>query len=378
MAQHQRVDAPGAEDCRSEGAVSETVPGTTSGATPGPSAAATCVACGGAEQIVLGDSLFSPGSSNVCCVRCGLLQVSGGGAPLKGAHDELPAPEGAASRRVEQLAHVLDVRMADDILALGLRDVPLLAEFDELFGVEGHVIAARSDQRLPEGSPYTFFAGPLVDFNPKVKFDRVLASGVLERQHDVLATLVHLRGLMKPGGRLLIEARNLLPGGEIAESAFFGENTAVCLSPNTLGLLLARAGFGVDQMSSGRVITVAARVDPSARGVPRPFAPHLLTAPEQDGNWLVTRLGAYVQLQQLRDAALQGLLNVQHVRDVLALIDVPAFEAHRIDCLVDIVQALANRGVAAGARMIASSASMKPGFPREVREGFARFAEALG
>jgi hypothetical protein len=368
MGQHQIVDASSAEDCRSEGRES------------GPIAAAVCGACGASERLVLGDSVVTLGSSNVCCLQCGLLQVSGAGAPLRGAHEEGATPpmeRAALFRRAEQLSHVLDVRMADNILALGLRDVPLLAEFDALFGVEGHVVSAHPEQRLPEGSPYAFFSGPILDFNPNVKFDRILATGVLERQHDVLGTLIHLRGLMKPGARLLIEARNLLPAGEIAESAFFGENTAVCLSPNTLGLLLARAGLSVDQMSAGRAITLVAKVDPNARVLPRPFAPHMLTTPEQDGNWFVARLAAYVQLQQLRQAAQQGMLNVQHVRDVLALLEVAAFETHRIDCLVDIVQGLANRGVAAGARMIASAASMKPGFPREVREGFARFAEAL-
>lgn len=360
------LDASSTEDCRSPGAASQ------------PTVAA-CAACGDSEWIVVGDSVFYPGSSNVCCVRCGLLQVIGREAS-QGAHDEpqVQASEGVASRSVDQLANVLDVRMADNVLALGLRDVPLLAEFDGLFGVEGYVLAARRDQCLPDGSPYALFAGPISDFEPGVKFDRVLASGVLERQNDVLATLVHLRKLMKPSGRVLIEARNLLPGGEIAESAFFGESTVVCLSPNTLGLLLARAGFIVDQMTTGAALMVVARVDPSARALPRPFAPHMLVAPEQNGNWLVTRLGAYVQLQQLREAALQGVLGVQHVRDVLTLLDVPAFEAHRVDCLVDIVQGLAARGVAAGARIIASSASAKPGFPRDVREGFARFAEALG
>lgn len=369
MGQHQMVDASSADDCRSKSPES------------GPALAGVCAACGASERIVLGDSVVTPAALNVCCVRCGLLQVTGAGAPLQGSYDEGLAPpleRAALRRRAEQLARVLDVRMADDILALGLADVPLLAEFDELFGVEGHVVAAHAGQRLPEGSPYSFFEGPILSFRPNVKFDRILATGVLERQHDVLGTLSHLRALMKPGARLLIEVKNLLPAGEISESAFFGENTAVCLSPNTLGLLLARAGLTVDQMAPGRVITLVAKMDPSARVVPRPFQPHLLAAPEQDGQWLVARLAAYVQLQQLREAALQGALDVDRLRDVLALIEVAAFEAHRIDCLVDIVQGLANRGAVAGARMIASSAAMRPGFPREVREGFARFAEALG
>jgi len=299
-----------------------------------------------------------------------LLQVSGVGAPLQGAHEEALAPpmeRAALRRRAQQLAHVLDVRMADDILALGLRELPLLAEFDELFGVEGHVVAANPGHRLPEGSPYSLFTGTITEFRPNVKFDRILATGVLERQYNVLDTLIHLRGLMKPGARLLIEARNILPAGEIAEAAFFGENTAVCLSPNTLGLLLARAGLLVDQMSTGRAIAVVAKVDQSVRVLPRPFSPHMLATPEQDGNWLVARLASYVQFQQLRHAAQQGTLNVEHVRDVLSLLEVAAFEAHRIDCLVDIVQSLANRGVAARARMIAASAATKPGFLSEVR-----------
>lgn len=368
MGQHQMVDASSAEDCRSKGPES------------GPAPAGVCAACGSSERIVVGDSIVTPGSLNVCCVRCGLLQVSGIGSPLQGAHDEPLAPpveRTALTRRAEKLSHVLDVRMADNILALGLRDVPLLTEFNELFGVEGHVVAAHSAHRLPENSPYAFFSGHILSFRPKVKFDRVLATGFLERQHNVLGTLVHLRALMKPGARLLVEARNILPGGEISETAFFGENTAVCLSPNTLGLLLARAGFIVDQMTTGPTITLVAKLDPSVRTVPRPFSPHMLTAPEQDGNWLVSRLAAYVQFQQLREVARQGTLTVDHVRDVLALLDVAAFEAHRVDCLVDIVQSLAHRGSGAGARLIASSAAMKPGFPREVREGFARFAEAL-
>lgn len=373
MGQHQMVDASNAEDCRSRGPESEPVP------------TGICAACGTSERLVLGDSIVSPGCLNVCCVRCGLLQVTGldpsaTSTALQGAHEETPAPpleRATLRRRAEQLSHALDVRMADNILALGLRDVPLLAEFDDLFGVEGHVVAARADQRLPEGSPYTFHTGSILSFRPNVKFDRILATGVLERQHNVLGTLLHLRGLMKPGARLLIEARNILPSGEIAESAFFGEGTAVCLSPNTLGLLLARAGLSVEQMTTGPAISLVAKIDKTARILPRPFQPHLLSAPEQDGTWLVTRLASYVQFQQLREAALQGTLNVEHVRDVLSLLEAPAFEGHRVDCLVDIVQGLTNRGAVAGARLIASSAAMKPGFPREVREGFARFAEAL-
>jgi hypothetical protein len=368
MGQHQTVDAFSAEDCQSAGRES------------GPVLAGVCAACGASERIVLGDSIVTPASLNVCCVRCGLLQVSGLGSRLQGVLEEALAPPlepVATLRRAEKLSHVLDVRMADNILALGLCDVPLLSAFDGLFGVEGYVVAAHPDQRLPDGSPYSLFSGPLLEFRPNVKFDRVLATGVLERQYDVLGTLIHLRGLMKPGARLFLEARNLLPAGEISEAAFFGANTAVCLSPNTLGLLLARAGFIVDQMSTGRAITLVARIDQSARALPRAFESHMLATPEQDGNWLVTRLASYVQLQQLRLAAQQGTLNVEHVRDVLSLLDVAAFDAHRVDCLVDIVQGLANRGAVAGARMIASSASMKPGFPSEVREGFARFAEAL-
>ncbi len=368
MGQHQIVDDSGAEDCRSSGRVSDVVP------------AQSCVACGAADRIVLGDSIVTPGSLNVCCARCGLLQVTGNKSLQRGALDEPATPpmeSAAMRRRAEHLARVVNVKMADTVLALGLHDVALLAEFDDLFGIDGHVLAAHPEQRLPEGSSFRLHAGSVLDFRPGVEFDHIFATGVLERQHNVLDTLLCLRRLLKPWGRLTIEARNVLPDGEISEAAFFGENTTVCLSPNTLGLLLARAGFIVDQVSAAAVITLVARVDGSAKSLPRPFQPQMLVSPEQDGEWLVSRLVAYVNLQQLRQAAQEGTLRTEHLRDVVALLDVPAFEAHRVDCLVDIVQSLASQGAGIGARLIASSAAMNQKFPPSVRDGFARFADAL-
>src|SRR5690606_27307185 len=302
-------------------------------------------------------------------------------APLEQAEpaavESPPVDPAAFHRRAAHLSRAVNLKMADTVLALGATDVALLAEFHELFGIEGYVVAAHPHQQLPTGLPFHFHAGALWDFTPDVKFDHIFATGVLERQHDALNVLLHLRKLLKPSGRLTLSTNNVLPNDEISESAFFGTDITLCFSPNTLGVLLARAGFLVDQMSTTETLTVVAKLDPNARLLPQPFVPQMMTAPAQTGEWLVARLAAYVNLQQLRHAAQHGALRNEHLRHVLALLDVPAFEAHRVDCLVDIVQSLANQGAGANARLIATSAAMNQRLPQTVRDGFARFAAAL-
>lgn len=376
MQLHQTVDGSPAKDCRSTG-------GNANAAPP------ACAACGALEHIVVGDSVVTPASSNVCCARCGLLQVMLNpslalpDAPPPEAvtatdtADSAPGDATARHRRAAHLSRAVNLKMADTVLALGTSDVALLAEFNELFGIEGYVVAAHRNQQLPEGCPFRFHTGPLLDFTPDVKFDHVFATGVLERQNDALKALLHLRKLLKPSGRLTLSTNNVLPGGEISESAFFGAGITLCLSPNTVAVLLARAGFLVDQMSATETLTVVAKPNPNVELLPQPFVPQMMTAPEQTGEWLVARLAAYVNLQQLRFAAQQGALRNEHLRHVLALLDVPAFEGHRVDCLVDIVQSLANQGAGANARLIATSAAMNQRLPQNVRDGFARFAAAL-
>jgi len=173
-----------------------------------------------------------------------------------------------------------------------------------------------------------------------------------------------------------VEVPNVFPLGGFDAATFTAEGVTCSFSANTLPLLLLRAGFSVEVAKDAETLVLACRPNASFKELPRAFRDDMLRRPEQNGDWLLSRLTTYVGAERMKAEILAGAIDAPHVRAMLELLRAPAFEAHVVDVAVEVVQAFASAGEFVAARMIATAAATRA--PDELRQGLDRLLEALG
>jgi len=224
------------------------------------------------------------------------------------------------------------------------------------------------------------FTGALEDFEPgERRFDHVQWFHVLEHVHEPLAALLKLRSLLEPGGTLLIEVPNVYQPYGLLEENFFQNVHLVSYGPNTLPALLRRAGFEVTRViDDGSLFVVATpRALPAGASLPLPFGRELLSAPEQDADWVAMRLRTYANLEKLQLLFKHRGPSPELTGTLVRALDFPAFPGHLAEACAFFIEQLLARALLDDALMVTLAVAQGP-HPLELRHQFRNFAERLG
>jgi SAM-dependent methyltransferase len=266
------------------------------------------------------------------------------------------------------------------VLEIGCRHGKTLALMRERHGIVPFgVEPGETEAEQARDAGIDCFTGALEAFDPgERRFDQVQWFHVLEHVHDPLAALLKLRHLLKPGGTLLIEVPNVYQPYGLLEENFFQNVHLVSYSPNTLPALVKRAGFVVTRVVDAGSLFVVARVsDAVAAELPLPFAPQLLDAPEQGGDWVAVRLKSYANLTKLQYLLKQRGGSPELTAALVRTVALPSFVTHLVETCASFVEVLVARGQLEQAVAVTLAVASGP-HPSELRQEFRTFAERLG
>jgi len=150
-------------------------------------------------------------------------------------------------------------------------------------------------------------AGVIETFAPgDLRFDQIQMLHVLEHLHDPLQCLIHLRSLLKPNGRLVIEVPDMMAPVRTLKW-FFQYPHLYSFSKNTLSALFLRAGLEpVDGLFSGTIMLMGTPMG-NAIHQRKPFHPSMMNEPTHDGSWVANRLLTYNGLETVRRQIKAGI-----------------------------------------------------------------------
>lgn len=369
-----------------------------------------CPLCGGTAGIVVGEKgRFGMPVRNLCCETCATVYVSPrptasamadyyrstyrkhyGNVGYVGADGQTIAVgqegyEQALARWHQQQANnaltLVSLPASANVLEVGCRQgktLQLMRERQPLraFGIEpGEQEAEQARQ-----AGVDCFTGALEDFDPgERRFDHVQWFHVLEHVHEPLAALLKLRSWLEPGGTLLVEVPNVYQPYGLLEENFFQNVHLVSYSSNTLPALLRRAGFDVTRViDDGSLFVVATpRALAADASLPLPYGRELLSAPEQDADWVAVRLRSYANLEKLQLLFKHRGWSPELTGTLVRALDFPAFPGHLAEACAFFVEQLLALGKLDDALMVTLAVAQGP-HPLELRHQFRNFAERLG
>ena len=371
---------------------------------------APCPLCGDAAGIVVGEQgRFGMPVRNLCCATCATVYVTPrptaaamgeyyrstyrnhyGGVSYVGADGKSLAVgqegyEQALFRWHQQQANnalaLVSLTDGAKVLEVGCRSGQTLKLMRERHDIEAFGVEPGEDEaEQARQAGVACFTGTLEDFEPgERRFDHVQWFHVLEHMHEPLAALLKLRSLLEPSGTLLIEVPNVYQPYGLLEENFFQNVHLVSYSPNTLPALLRRAGFDVTRVvDGGSLFTVATpRALAAGASLPAPYAPELLSVPEQDARWVAARLRTYATLEKLQLLFKHRGASPELTGTLVGALDCPEFPGHLAEACAFFVKQLLARGMLDDALQVTLAVAQGP-HPLELRHQFRNFAERLG
>ena len=268
----------------------------------------------------------------------------------------------------------------DQVLEIGCRHGRTLALMTEAVGIQAFGIEPGLDEAAKaEKAGISCFVGTIEDFDPgELRFDQIQSFHVLEHLHDPLSALIHMRGWLKPGGRMVIEVPNVYQPYGLLEENFFQNAHLTNFSESTMRVLLTRAGYSVlrtfDQVALYAV--AIADADLVAAELPLPFSPRLLPDANESAIWVADRLKTYEILERLRVLLLATGPTMELLNELAGTLKRPAFVPHTIQTVRQMADYFMAQDAPRAAMFVAVAASVGP-FPAKVCAEFQRLALTL-
>ena len=214
------------------------------------------------------------------------------------------------------------------VLEIGCQDGATLRLMMEQLNIEAIGIEPDvNEATIAAERGVSVYRGVFEDFDPGEKlFDQIQMFQVLEHMHAPLETLVRIRALLKPTGRLVVEVPNLSQPYGALEENFFQLPHLYNFNLNTLTAFFRRAGLHVLGWRSDQALTIAGEVDPAASS-PVPFQPEMLPLEHENGHWVATRLATYAKLEKAMHT-LKNHSTIHSESEFMALFSKSAFPEH--------------------------------------------------
>jgi SAM-dependent methyltransferase len=369
-----------------------------------------CPLCGGVAGIVVGErGRFGMPVRNVCCETCATVYITPrpgaaamseyyrstyrkhyGSVGYVGADGKATSPGDVGYEQAllgwhqQQANNALALTApgaGQSVLEIGCRHGKTLSLMKERAGIVPFGIEPGEDEaEQARQAGIDCFTGALEAFDPgEQRFDQAQWFHVLEHVHEPLAALLKLRGLLKPGGSLLIEVPNAYKPYGLLEENFFQNVHLVSYSPNSLPALLRRAGFDVKRVVDAGSLFVVATPSVLAQDValPLPYSPQLLDAPGQDAPWVAVRLRSYANLEKLKLLLQHRGASPELTGTLVRALGFPAFTEHLLNCCAFFVEKLVALGKVDDALLVTLAVAQGP-HPAEIRQEFRGFAQRLG
>lgn len=269
-------------------------------------------------------------------------------------------------------------KAGDRVLEIGCRHGRTLGLMREALGIIPYGIEPGLEEaEKARRAGITCFVGTLEDYEPgELRFEQIQIFHVLEHLHDPLASLLRMREWLTPGGKLVIEVPNLYQPYGLLEENFFQNAHLTNFSEATLGLLLVRAGYGVERTLDRSALFAVGAPDPAASELPRAFSTELLRAPRETPAWVAERLATYAALEKHKHLLLRGNASVEGLQQIAQLLQRPAFVSHTLNTVTDLVEFFMKQNAPRAAALLATAASMGP-HPEEARAALNRLATQL-
>jgi len=272
------------------------------------------------------------------------------------------------------------VKAGDRVLDVGCNQASTLRSMrDQAQIVAVGIEPGETEAAIAHAHGIDVHIGVLETFEPgEHLFDQVQMLHVLEHVHDPVATLIRLRSLLKPQGRVVICVPDVLqPYGGLKH--FFQYPHLYSFSLNTLTGLFRRAGLQPMRMMRGGVAWMMGQPEEDVGPLPRPFHPEMLPSAAQDGAWVANRLLTYEGLEQTRRMVVSG--QELPLDLALRLYRRPALPEHLIEVTTALVEALAERQEVAQAIAVLEAAASGPHpqrFTKMCRELLERMSPSTG
>ena len=220
------------------------------------------------------------------------------------------------------------------------------------------------------------FTGTLEEYEPDAPFDQIQLFHVLEHFHDPLAQLVRLRGMLAPGGKLVIEVPNLYQPYGLLEENFFQNVHLVSFSPNTLPALCRRAGLSPVRVLDRGALFVVAQPDPLApEDLPVAFDTTMLPDPTESAEWVAERLATYARLEKENSLIKTQGPSMEALANITSLLGRPGLPTHTAHVVAELCEFFMRHGSARAACVIATAASDGP-HAAPLRDAFHQLARA--
>jgi SAM-dependent methyltransferase len=242
----------------------------------------------------------------------------------------------------------------------------------ECFGVEvsAELAALATEEHID--TTLTTFDSPDFLFE---ELDVIEAFHFLQRVPDPLQWLMRSWECLAVGGRIVVEVPNLYhPQGSLDE-VFLRPGNLHYWSESTLSALLERAGFTVERVVSTLTLFVVGRKEsPEQRDVP--YSRQLLTHPEHNHEWIVTRLKSYGAMERIRQTMRKQGPNMDLLHQLVHQLMRPAFGFHVVTVGLDLIDFFLNHRAVGLACLLATAASDGP-YEKELTERFAKLAKVI-
>jgi SAM-dependent methyltransferase len=369
-----------------------------------------CPLCGGSQAIVVGEKgRFGMPVRNVCCETCACVYITPrptlaamteyyrstyrqhyGNVGYLDATGKPVSPEDSGyeaalaqwhSQQADNAIALTQPKRGASVLEVGCRHGKTLQLMRERAGIQPFGIEpGENEAEQARGAGIDCFTGALEAFEAgERRFDQIQWFHVLEHVHEPLEALLKLRGLLAPGGKLLIEVPNVYQPYGLLEENFFQNVHLVSYSPNTLPALLRRAGFDVTRViDAGSLFVVATpRALSAATTLPLAYSPELLDVAEQDAAWVAVRLRSYANLEKLKLLLRHRGPSAELTSTLVRALAFPAFTGHLVDSCAFFVETLLNQGKLDDGLLVTLAVAQGP-HPPELRDEFRQFAARLG
>ncbi|HMR09104.1 MAG TPA: class I SAM-dependent methyltransferase [Polyangiaceae bacterium] len=351
-----------------------------------------CPLCAASQTgVVVGErGRFGMQVRNLACDTCGLVYVTprpdhaammdyyrgtyrehygevryptpSGGTAGPGQPEYTAALEAWHSTQADNCIALGGTRRGARVLEIGCRHARTLQLMRARLGVDAHGVEPGPEEAAEAcAAGVRCFTGTLEEYEPDAPFDQIQLFHVLEHFHDPLAQLVRLRGMLAPGGKLVIEVPNLYQPYGLLEENFFQNVHLMSFSPNTLPALCRRAGLSPLRVLDRGALFVVAQPDPLApKKLPLAFQMTMLPDPTESAEWVAERLATYARLEKehalikIQGPSMEGLENIT------TLLGRPGLPSHTAQVVAELCEFFMRHGSPRAACVIATAASGGP------------------